>query len=69
VSTQATRFAASFVGGAFLRLFRQAKKKGSHGAAADWEPVLAHVCSRAGGSAALPEVLDRAKQPDASTTK
>jgi len=55
------------VGGASF--VRSGKKTRSHGAAAIWEPVLAHVCSHAGGSAALPEVLDHAKQPDAGTTK
>ncbi len=53
-----------------LPSFVQARKQEAiHGAAADWELVLAHVCSHAGGSAALPEVLDHAKQPDAGTTK
>ncbi len=66
--SQATGVAASFLGGASF-VCSGKKKKGSHGAAADWEPVLAHVCSHAGGSAALPEVLDHAKQPDAGTTK
>ncbi len=68
MSTQATRVAASFVGGG-ASFVCSGKKKRSHGAAADWEPVLPHVCSHAGGSAALPEVLDHAKQPDAGTTK